>query len=139
VSFCREKEIGGIENIYKYVKMCEEKTINNEVLELVNPPENYQKDNKIRVYTEIEIEKIMSEYVTYIDIERGGDAYLPELDQDAQFHLRIHFRDVRIYSKCEGTGWSMQLDWSENLIKELYENKDFDRSLYEKFEYAHKS
>ncbi|ANZ74129.1 BA75_01746T0 [Komagataella pastoris] len=134
-NFYREKSIGEIGNICKYVKMCEDGTIKNVILELSNPPKTYQKDNRIRVYNQSEDKKIMHEYVNYVNIEDEKSAYMEELDQDRNMYLYVG-DDWCTYigSKTKEPNWSTRVKWSEELIKEMYKNTEFNTELCEKYE-----
>nr|AVX51683.1 hypothetical protein [Komagataella phaffii] len=133
-SFYREKNIGNIENIKEYIKKCENGSIKEEVLELVNKPKHYQENDKIRIYNQEEREKMMYEYVEYIDTEDIENVYLKELDQDIQFYLTAYnIESVVLRTKCKSKHWIIRIEWSDKMIKELYENKEFNLKICEKF------
>ncbi|CAH2445954.1 Hypothetical protein PP7435_CHR1-1829 [Komagataella phaffii CBS 7435] len=132
-SFYREKNIGSVENIKEYIKKCENGSIKEEILELVNKPKDYQENNKVRVYNQKE--KIMNEYVEYLEEEDKKKIYLKELNQDIQFYLYSKDKNsVGIKSKCKSNDWVMRIEWSDKMIKELYKQKEFNLKICEKFE-----
>ncbi|ANZ77376.1 BA75_04720T0 [Komagataella pastoris] len=144
MSFYREKEIGGIENIYKYVKMCEDKTIKNEILKLVNPPKTYQHEKKLRVYYQKVPRELECERVCYLNAKNDEDAYMQELDQDNYINgvfLYIYESPDRnptvMQTLFEDVEYGFSVRWCVELIDKILSGNDSDErdliKIYEDF------